>query len=300
MTEKIKLNVQQKDVLKLSLSTNSAGTGCNCVIPDHSQNDPAQPDYIKNRLAYYQRKIDDIIPDYTEQRIVEGTMTVPDEDEESSGPMYLFVAPLPENATAAEVIDELNGFVIIGDDEEEVVYLDDPEIFTEELKQYMSYEHFDTLSAFVMGMPYIVAVQEANAVYENAFIDDDYEYSIKSTFPEPGIYSAIIDSDEDESENPVYVGFRKIMFKTAKKLDVELLPKEALSKSVTVDDYPEEYSDNPISSDAVYDLKRDINAALLKKADKLNVTSADNGKILAVVGGAITLASIEQAENEVY
>lgn len=288
------------------------------IKSDYAQNDPTQPDYIKNRIAYYCRKFDDIeAKEYAEP--VFAVVNIEESGETYTEPMLVKLAELPDNTTPKDIIDELIGFVISYDGGIEEIRFDDPDFFPEEEQQYISYENladeegkYIGSSFCLYGQPYVVAVNSDRVIWNYLYSYEDegetYEELLSIFFPEKGIYTSLIGYEENEDGTMSYESFYKILFKDVKKIDKNLLPSEIFNQKITVDDEPILSSLNPISSGAVYDLKTSLEYKIRqtaydidnKKMDKIPVSISDNGKILGVVNGRLTLVSIASAEDEVF
>lgn len=329
MSNANKMSLSEPQRLSLNLSTGSGRT----VQSDHAQNDSTKSDYIKNRIAYYCRKFDDIeAVEYTEQ--VVATLTI-EEEEIYSAPFFLKFSELLENATPKEIIDELIGMGVYGEE----MRIDDPEVFTDEIRENIGYKDFYNEAGEYIGScltmeetPHILAINADDVTlnypisYENDSGIVEGAYLIH--FPEKGIYTILLDVAEDENGIEKYLSFDKILFRDAVRLDKELLPPEALSPSIEVDDHPEKWSENPITSGAVYDLNAThenrmtnietnhnslhnvvnghtttiatLSNTMSKKMPNVAVSTADNGKILMVVNGSWQAVEIPYAEEEAY
>lgn len=311
------------------------------VQPDHNQNDPTQPDYIKNRLAYRCRKFEDMeATEYPEPIL--GVVRIEEDGEIYQEPMCLKFSELPENVTPYEIIEELIGLSFMGED----MRLDDSEMLQHIKLEKILNENGEEVGAYfnMDGQFGVLATKVDNFEWNYVCSYEDngeiYEESYPLFFPEKGIYTAILDYEEDDSGEIIkYYTFDKILFRDVKPIDKDLLPSEALSPVIEVEDYVNSDSDNPISSRAVhYALQNKIdrpwnmqegyvfgvqngtlqlmsppqtgvsehtfNQAITEINNKIpkipTVSSSDNGKFMMVQNGVWTAVTIPFAEEEEY
>lgn len=330
------------------------GIGSLGVNPDHAQNDSTQPDYIKNRLAYYCRKCEDMqATEYSEPIL--GIVKIEEDGDVYQQPILLKFHDLPENVTPHEIIEELIGISGLYWDKdenqymEEILRLDDQEMFPPEKLQYIKREKiFDKngqqVGAYLVmeDIPNVVVTDVDNLEWNYTISYEDngeiYEETFIISIPEKGIYTAITDSEEDDESGEIikYYAFDKIFFKDVKRIDKALLPPEALSPKIEVDDYVNWGSENPITSNAVaqaLDRKIDKPSKLtegyvlgvykdaiqlipmqtgvsqsvldnaingIKNKLPLELSNADDGKILMVQNGVWTAVKIPFVEEEEY
>ena len=153
-------------------------TSGSAVQSDWNQNDPTQPDYIKNRLAYYDRKFEDMEQvEYPEP--ITGYALYEDEEsnETIKEDMLVKFADLPENATVTEFIKEIKGVCLKyrekenEEEIEETIRFDDPDYA--DLKEAITYEDITDEEGNIIGsvllieyIPYGVAVNSDNVVWE--------------------------------------------------------------------------------------------------------------------------------------
>lgn len=284
------------------------------IQSDYSQNDITQPDYIKNRIAYYCRKFDDIEAKENTEPIF-AVANAEESRETYTQPIFVKLAELPDNTTPKDIIDEFIGVVMPSDGEIVEIRLDDPDLFPGEMQQYISYENFaDEKGKYIgssfclQGQPFVTAVNSDRVIWNYLYSYEDEEVLLSIFFPEKGIYTGLIDYEENEDGTMSYVSFYKILFKDVKKIDKNLLPSEIFNQKITVDNEPILNSLNPITSGAVYNLKTTMEHKIQqtvydidnKKMDKIPISISDNGKILGVINGRLTLVSIASAEDEVF
>lgn len=282
------------------------GMGSLGVNPDHNQNDPTQPDYIKNRLAYRCRKFEDMESTKYPEPIF-CVIRAEIDGELYEEPIGLKFSDLPENVTPYEIIEELIGAGFMGEE----MRFDDPEMFDPEMLQSMKREKiFDENgnvvgAYFEVGQPMTLIIEKDNFDwnYVMRYEDDGevYEEIYPIHFPEKGIYTVIISSEEDDNGEIIQrYTFDKILFREVKPIDKELLPLEALSKAIEVDDRIQKDSDNPVTSDAVYWMRENLNQAINNKMDKITFSSSDEGRILGVSNCRIVTIHVGTAEGGYY
>ena len=251
------------------------------IQADHNQNDPTQPDYIKNRLAYRNSKFTDIVAQEYPEPIF-GLFGVEEENEETGelefygDPAWLKISEPIENATSLEAAQEMCGISFDGEE----IRVDDPEIPPEmleaiEKKEYYSDEG-ELLGAswgFVDDFHYVYFFDKDEVSIHIPYTETDkdtgavYEYDMILFFPEKGVYSLIIDGYTDENGNEIYYGFDKILFGGLKRIDKEFLPPEALTPTIEVDEYATLGSYNPVSSNAVAELGGNLLSAGVRISD---------------------------------
>lgn len=285
-----------------NLEAEGLGYSCECVQSDHNQNDPTQPDYIKNRLAYRARKFEDIeAVEYPEPIL--GFVTMDGE----TRPALIKIAEIPENATVIELLEEFVGVGIMGEE----MRLDDPEMLPPEYLIYLKRDEVfnddgQLVGGVVMldGSPFmtIVTVDDVNIVYTYRVEigEDVYEETFPIYVAQKGIYAPIMDWETDDDGNVVYYHFDKFLFRNVKPIDIDLLPPSVLTPSIEVDYQPERDSDNAISSGAVYSLKITLEQLLSDKMDKITFIPQEEGFVLGVVNGRIGTINVGTAEGSSF
>ena len=260
------------------------------VQSDWNQNDETQPNYIKNRIAYYGRKFEDIEVVHSSEPIF-GYLRFEEEGEVYEDPLFLKVAESFDNFNSIEVTNEIVGMAIDGEE----MRIDDPTMFPEEnlstVKKTSYYTDDGQLigsGIFFGGEPYVWVIDNDNAsfdwLYSYTENDETYEETFPLFFPEKGIYLINMGAEDDENGNIIYYTFEKILFNDAKRIDKNLLPFEALNPIIEVDSSPEWGSQKPISSDAVMNLKYQLETG---KMDNIYISTSDNGNYLVVKDGKI-------------
>lgn len=259
------------------------------VNPDHNQNDPTQPDYIKNRLAYRCRKFEDIESTEYPEPIL-GVIEIEEEGEVYTQPVLVKFSDLIEGTTSFEVLQEIIGLGFMGQE----MRLDDPEMVSPELLQYLKWEKiFDEngqqIGAYfdVQGQPFVVITEVDNFKWNYVLSidggDEIYEESVLISIPEKGIYTAIMDSEEDDNGETVqYYTYDKILFRDVKTIDKDLLPLEALSPMIEIEDWIDPNSENPVTSERIY-------KALQNKVDKPYIYSGNEGYFFGVRNSTLQL-----------
>ena len=300
------------------------------VQPDWNQNDPTQPDYIKNRLAYYDRKFEDVeATEYPEPIL--GFFRYEEDGEVYDEPVYMKISDSIKNSNSIEIVDEIVGIGFMGEE----IRFDNPIEFQMIKKETHYTEEGKLLGSSLSydgDVPVILCVEEDNTSISYSMSYEEkgemYEETLLLFFPEKGIYISIADWEEDENGDIIkYYSYDKVLFSDTKKIDKAFLPPEALAPAIQVDDYISSDSENPVSSSTIYNaLQRKIdvpnnliddyilgyknnqfimmpkptsgisedtlNLKLGSKMDVVNVTSNDNGKVLKVVDGQWAAAEL--------
>ena len=229
------------------------------VQSDMAQNDPTQPDYIKNRLVYEGRTFEDIeAVEYPEQIVA--SMETEDEGAVYQEPMLIKFCELPEGADPLEFVENIDGFGSMGEE----IRFSDPEMFPTEYLNSIECKEVTDINGKVLGvyltietMPYVIVINEDNFLYEHVSYyegnGERYEEIIHFRFPEKGVYTLIFGAEEnDNGEIVKYYTCDKIFFKNVKTLDKKFLPPEILyPPKIELDDYVKLGSENAVTSNAV-------------------------------------------------
>lgn len=234
MSDKNKMVFSEHPKLQLNLGPGGGRT----VQSDWNQNDPTKPDHIKNRLAYYCRKFDDIEVVERLEPII-ATLT---NEEGSPTPLMIKFSDLPEKTKPTEIVKELIGLCFDG---EEILF-DDPETFPPDLSTTLTHKefldekgHLIGASLDMMGEIFVIAVNTDDVVWHYPYVYEDDGNIIEKTlsiyFPEKGMYGYIMHTEYDESGTIVrYYTFDKFLFKYVERLNKDFIPKDY----VTSDEIP--------------------------------------------------------------
>lgn len=221
-----KMSFSEPDRLILNLGN---GSGGRFVQSDHAQNDPTQPDYVKNRIASYERKFEDIIPTEYEEPVI---VTVTESDYTDN--FAVKIAELPENTTPSEVVNNFVGWV----NGEEEIRIDDKELFSLAERAEMKIIKLGSDDSGAMfcrdGLPFFIVTNADNLEYVLNRIDYGEAYSYRFVFPEKGIYAMITSREPDENGVMKYKSFDKILFRDVQQIDERLVP----DKYATIDEIP--------------------------------------------------------------
>ncbi len=196
------------------------------VQSDHTQNDPTKPDYIKNRLAYYCRKFEDIHAlEYNPPKAMSMTADI---DEQ----LFMYkIAEYPENANPTELIEEIIELRMA----DQGMNINDVNYQDTVIRKTLTNENGHTVGAVIVcgpksgQAPYVLAVNDDNI---NVFSTISYEQNgeileipVSFYITEKGIYGIVFESETDENDKIVKCrGLDTIIFRSAKKIDKELLP----------------------------------------------------------------------------
>lgn len=265
------------------------------VQPDWSQNDPTKPDYVKNRIAYYGKKFDDMEAiEYEEPTIANLTVYENGTSEGEAIPYMIKINELPDKTTPAEVVEEIIGYSLEGTD----YRFDNLENFSPEDIKNLKVEYFgEDVEGNYRGSillsknePILAVINtDEEITYSLTITEEDkdtgeiYSSSWSMNFNVPGIYALIVNYDEDDEGNITkYYSFDKILFRDTKKIDKALLPLEALAPWIELDNNVSSASEKAITSKAVH-------TALQNKIDKPYFDSVNEGYVFGVQNGELQL-----------